>query len=308
MSEINIKIKLNKGGEIIKELNILSDMKIEDLRIVIEEEFKIPPHKQNLIFKGRMLQNEKKLEDYNITNNDMILLIEKIGEQSEKTGLNNISGKSGVGTPGLINYDLLKQPMGFNGNVNDVIEAMKIPEIAGQVESMFDDPNVLEAMMQNPQMKAICDLNPGMKDLFTNKEFLKNMLKPENLEMMKNLQEGNVSAMNSLPNLFNFGNNNNNSGNNNGFGFNFFNPMMNPMMMSPMMNPMMNPMMGIGQNNFFSQGNSNMTKEQLKEKYKNEIKAVKDMGFDDEDKILNALQKTNGNINASIERLINNLN
>ena len=188
MSEINIKIKLNKGGEIIKELNILSDMKIEDLRVVIEEEFKIPPHKQNLIFKGRMLQNEKKLEDYNITNNDMILLIEKIGEQSEKPGLNNISGKSGVGTPGLINYDLLKQPMGFNGNVNDVIEAMKIPEIAGQVESMFDDPNVLEAMMQNPQMKAICDLNPGMKDLFTNKEFLKNMLKPENLEMMKNLQ------------------------------------------------------------------------------------------------------------------------
>ena len=69
---------------------------------------------------------------------------------------------------------------------------------------------------------------------------------------------------------------------------------------------MFNPNM-MNQPNIFSQGNSNMTKEQLKEKYKNEIKAIKDMGFDDEEKIINALQKTNGNINASIERLISNI-
>ena len=62
MSEINIKIKYNNKGEsLIKELTILSDMKIEELRIIIEEEFKLPPYKQNLIFKGKMLQNEKKL-------------------------------------------------------------------------------------------------------------------------------------------------------------------------------------------------------------------------------------------------------
>ena len=60
MSEINIKIKYNNKGEsLIKELTILSDMKIEELRIIIEEEFKLPPYKQNLIFKGKMLQNEK---------------------------------------------------------------------------------------------------------------------------------------------------------------------------------------------------------------------------------------------------------
>ena len=78
--------------------------------------------------------------------------------------------------------------------------------------------------------------------------------------------------------------------NNNNFGYNSFNSMM------------------MGQPNFFSQGNSYMNKEQLKEKYKTQIKAIKDMGFDNEEKIINALQKTNVNINASIERLINNLN
>ena len=292
MTEINIKIKYNKGGITIKDLTILSDMKIEELRVIIEEEFKIPTFKQNLIFKGRMLKNEKKIEDYNITNNDIILLVEKLGEEKEKEGLKNVTGQSGVGAPGQINYDLLKQPMGFGGNINQLIEAMKIPEIQGQMESMMDDPNVIEAMMQNPQMKALCEINPGIKDLMTNKEFIKNMLKPENLEAMKNLQEGNFNP-NSVPNLFNFPNNNNINNINNNFGFNLFNPMMNPLMM--------------GQPNFFSQRNTNMTKEQLKEKYKNEIQSIKDMGFDNEEKIINALQKTNGNINASIERLINNL-
>ena len=292
MTEINIKIKYNKGGITIKELTILSDMKIEELRVIIEEEFKIPTFKQNLIFKGRMLKNEKKIEDYNITNNDIILLVEKLGEEKEKEGLKNVTGQSGVGAPGQINYDLLKQPMGFGGNINQLIEAMKIPEIQGQMESMMDDPNVIEAMMQNPQMKALCEINPGIKDLMTNKEFIKNMLKPENLEAMKNLQEGNFNP-NSVPNLFNFPNNSNINNINNNFGFNLFNPMMNPLMM--------------GQPNFFSQRNTNMTKEQLKEKYKKEIQSIKDMGFDNEEKIINALQKTNGNINASIERLINNL-
>ena len=285
MTEIKIKIKFNKGEEKIKEFDILSDMKIEELRLIIEEEFKIPSYKQNLIFKGKMLQNEKKIEDYNISNDDTILLFEKYGEEKEKVGLNKVRGQSGIGAPGQINYDLLKQPMGFGGDINQLIEAMKIPEIAGQLDSLFDDPNIINAMMENPQFKALAEINPGIKDLMTNKEFMKNMLSPENLEFMKKIQEGNLNPSNPPPNFMNnFGNNN--------FGFNMFNPMM------------------MGRPNFFPQGNQNqiLTSEQLKDKYKNEIKTIKDMGFDNEEKIINALQKTNGNINASIERLINDLN
>ena len=127
MTEIQIKIKYTKGETIIKEFTVLSDMFVEDLRLIIEEELKIPPYKQNLIFKGKMLHNEKKLEDYKISNNDLILLIEKFGETGDKVGLNKVTGQTGVGAPGQINYDLLKQPMGFNGNLDQVIEAMKIP-------------------------------------------------------------------------------------------------------------------------------------------------------------------------------------
>ena len=328
MTELQIKVKYSKGQVNIKEFSILSDMLIDDLRIIIEEEFKIPPYKQNLIYKGKMLQNEKKIEDYKISNNDIILLVEKVGETGEKVGLTNVKGQTGVGAPGQINYDLLKQPMGFQGDLGQVIEAMKIPEIAGQVDSMFDDPNIINSMLENPQVKALCDLNPNIKNLLTNKEFMKSMLQPENLERMKKIQDGtaNFGDMLHMANLNggdnnnmnnNWGNNmnmnmNNNWSNNNmnnPFGM-FGMPMFNPLLMNPMMRGMPNLFgQGLG-NNLNNNANNNlnvMTQEQLKEKYKEQIGKIKDMGFDNEEDIANALKKTNGNIDAAIERLISGL-
>lgn len=318
MTEISIKIKFNKGEQIIKEFSILNDMTVEDLRLIVEEEFKVPAYKQNLIYKGNMLQNEKKLEDYKISNNDMILLVEKIGETGDKVGLNKVSGQSGIGVPGQINYDLLKQPMSFSGDINQLAEAMKIPEIAGQMDAVLDDPNVMNAMMQNPQIKAMCDMFPNVKDLMMNKEFMKKMLSPENLERLQRLQNGNASMEDLMGGLRIGNNTNNNNFGGLGGGANPFGslgmgmPMGNPFLMNPMF------MGGMGgQPNLFGQGfnnnfnlnfnSNNMTPEQLKEKYKTQIASIKEMGFDKEEDIINALKKTNGNVDAAIERLINGL-
>ena len=317
MTEISIKIQFNKGEKIIKEFSILNDMTVEDLRLIVEEEFKVPTYKQNLIYKGKMLQNEKKLEDYKISNNDIILLVEKIGETGDKVGLNKVSGQSGIGVPGQINYDLLKQPMNFSGDINQLVEAMKIPEIAGQMDSFLDDPNVMNAMMQNPQIKAMCDMFPNVKDLMMNKEFMKKFLSQENLERLQRLQNGNAT-MDDLMGGFGLGNNRNNN-NLNGLGG--LGGGTNPLgaFGMPMGNPfLMNPMFMGGQPNLFGQGlnnnnfnsnfnNNNMTPEQLKEKYKTQITSIKEMGFDKEDDIIKALQKTNGNVDAAIERLVNDL-
>ena len=45
------------------------------------------------------------------------------------------------------------------------------------MDTIFDDPNIINAMMENPQFKALAEINPGIKDLMTNKEFMKNMEK-----------------------------------------------------------------------------------------------------------------------------------
>ena len=309
MTEVQIKIKFTKGGQTtLKELKLLSDMLIEELRVVIEEELKVPSYKQNLIFRGKMLQNGKKLEDYKISNNDIILLVEKVGETGDKIGLNKVTGQSGIGVPGQINYDLLKQPMGFNADIGQVIEAMKIPEIAGQVESMFDDPNIMNSFMENPQIKELININPGIKNLLTNKEFMKSMFQPENLERIKRFQDG-TANLQDLTTGFGLNNNMNNNNLNNPFGM-YGMPMGNPFMMNPMMMGLPNLFgQGFGNNNLNNNlnNNMNMTPEQLKEKYKDQINKIKDMGFSNEEEILNAIKKTNGNIDAAIERLISGL-
>ena len=310
MTEVQIKIKFTKGGQTtLKELTLLSDMLIEELRVVIEEELKVPSYKQNLIFRGKMLQNGKKLEDYKISNNDIILLVEKVGETGDKIGLNKVTGQSGIGVPGQINYDLLKQPMGFNADIGQVIEAMKIPEIAGQVESMFDDPNIMNSFMENPQIKELININPGIKNLLTNKEFMKSMFQPENLERIKRFQDG-TANLQDLTTGFGLNNNMNNNNLNNPFGM-YGMPMGNPFMMNPMMMGLPNLFgQGFGNNNLnnnLNNNNMNMTPEQLKEKYKDQINKIKDMGFSNEEEILNAIKKTNGNIDAAIERLISGL-
>ena len=317
MTEVEIKIKFTKSGQTtLKELTLLSDMLIEELRVVIEEELKVPSYKQNLIFRGKMLQNGKKIEDYKISNNDIILLVEKVGETGDKIGLNKVTGQSGIGVPGQINYDLLKQPMGYSGDISQVIEAMKIPEIAGQVDSMFDDPNIMNSFMENPQIKALININPGIKNLLTNKEFMKSLFQPENLERIKRFQDGTANLQdlatgfglnNNLNN--NMNNNMNNNNLNNPFGM-YGMPMGNPFMMNPMMMGLPNLFgQGFGNNNFNNNinNNMNMTPEQLKEKYKDQINKIKDMGFSNEEEILNAIIKTNGNIDAAIERLISGL-
>ena len=316
MTELTIKVKHSKRDPVIKDITIISDMLVDDLRIIIEEEFKVPPKKQNLIFKGRMLANNKKLEDYKISNGDTILLVEKFGNNNENIGLNNVKVQTGVGARGQINYDLFKQPMGGSADINQIIEAMKIPEIAGQMEAIADDPNIINAMMQNPQIKAMCDANPMIKELMMNKDFIRSMFSIENLERMKRLQEGNLNELQNIPNLGNFGNNmGNNTGNNMNMGnMNMFG-MPGMGMGMPMFNPMlMNNLFSQGQNmfgqNMPGQNSGNMnnltpTKEQLKDKYKNQIETIKGMGFDNEDDIVNALNKTNGNIDDAIERLLN---
>ena len=42
----------------------------------------------------------------------------------------------------------------------------------------------------------------------------------------------------------------------------------------------------------------------LKEEYQNELKTIKDMGFFDEDAILEVLKATKGNIDLSVEKLL----
>lgn len=318
-SDLKIKIKQTNGGQQTHEIELNADTTIGELKLKVQEKFNILPAKQNLIFQGHILFDEKKVEECHIQSGDTILLVEKMSAPTtQENKVPNVQLQSGVGPMGQINYDLLRQPMGGNVNLEQMEEILSHPELAGQMEEMLKDPQVLKAMMENPAIKPMIDANPMMKTLMSNPEFMRNLLNPDTIRMMKNMMEGqNAFPMpgsstgtegtstqqipQMTPLMFNplmMGMNNMNPNNQQqqvSF-MNMFNPFMfNPMMMGgfPMQQPMAQQ--------------PALTKEQLKEKYKGQIAQLKEMGFDNEDDDIQALEKTNGNVEAAIERLVSGI-
>jgi hypothetical protein len=144
--------------------------------------------------------------------------------------------------------------------------------------NMFSGMN-MNPFMMNPLMMA------QMQQMFQNR----NNNNAQNNSQQKNDNNNNNTNMNNSQN------------NNMGMGFN---PFFNPFMMNPFMNSF-----GMGMNNIGMNQNFNIPEpsiEQLKEKYGEQNKQLKDMGFDKEEDNLKALHKTGGNIDAAVERLLNN--
>lgn len=285
MSEINITIKQTNGEKQIFDLSIQSDIAISELKNRIKEVLQIPESKQNLIFKGHILFDNKSLEEYKISDKDTILLVEKISDSNKNNTVPKVNLSTGIGTPGMINYDLLNQPLtGANINPEQLAQILERPEFATQMNNMLSDPDVINAMLNNPQIKPLLDANPMLREQFSNPEFIRSILNPDNLRMMQNMQQGNYMDNNPFMN--------NMMMNNNLYG-GYYNPMMNPFM---------NPMFP----NYNTNNMPQMTNEQLKEKYKEQLSQLKDLGFDNEENNLKALVKSNGNVEAAVGRLVEN--
>ncbi|MCQ2815640.1 MAG: hypothetical protein MJ252_00090 [archaeon] len=322
--EIKVKIKQTNAERAEIEVSIQPDLSILELKLKIKEALNIPETKQNLIFKGRILQDNKKIDDYGVSNGDKILLVQKMTEERKEEptqSVPHVNPQSGVGAPGQINYDLLRQPMGgANINIDQMTQLLQNPEISSQLNAMLEDPNVINAMLDNPAIKPLLDANPMLRQQFSDPNFLRTIMSPENLRMLSQLQ-GNLPMMgNPYANMGMFGNptganqgqTGQGTGSNPAGGMNPNPFMMNPFMMNPyMMNPyMMNPYM-MGMNNMNnpnpnpqSTQSPQMTDEQLKEKYKDQLNQLKDMGFTDEENNLKALKKSNGSVQIAIERLL----
>ena len=90
MEEIEVIIKLSPENQInyisIRKLDTILKLK-EHCQIIS----KIPPDQQNLLYKGKILLNEKLISDYNIENNHEILLVKKVDPTPENVQLNQNS-------------------------------------------------------------------------------------------------------------------------------------------------------------------------------------------------------------------------
>ena len=84
---INIKIKLTNNNTNF-DVKLLPSQTVLDLKKACSEPSKLSEKEQNLVYKGRILVDDKLLSDYSIQNDHTIILVKKMS--AEKKG-NNFS-------------------------------------------------------------------------------------------------------------------------------------------------------------------------------------------------------------------------
>ena len=74
--EIEVKIKMTANAQVYA-VKILKSDTIQTLKEKCQKETEVPPESQNLVYKGRILTNEKLVSDYKIENGHTIILVKK---------------------------------------------------------------------------------------------------------------------------------------------------------------------------------------------------------------------------------------
>jgi ubiquilin len=138
--EVSIKIKRTNNNNLV-EVKITKSANILELKKVIAEKSGIETNRQSLVYKGKILSDDKTLNEYQVENDHTILLVEKLISTQSNTSTNTSSNSStsntarpftmqaGLGTPGFINTDILRHPVGGNLDLNTAMNLMSNPQV-----------------------------------------------------------------------------------------------------------------------------------------------------------------------------------
>ena len=357
-NEIQVKIKMTSNAKVYT-IKVLKSDTIQALKEKCEKETSIPPQSQNLVYKGRILSNEKLVSDYKIDNDHTIILVKKhipsqpnpieskpapttttntnstsnnnTNNNNNNTNNNNNNNNNqnpfaGLGgqmpdlsqlgslmgniDPNMINS--MMQGLGGSGGLGNMGMEMN-PQMLGQMlnnpmyvqmlQNLVQNPEMLQMALNSPQMRQMAQNNPQMQAILNNPQLMQQMLNPQTLRMMSNMFGGG-----------NNNNNNNNSNNNN--------QQMPPIDFSQMANLFGNmgnmgdlfgnnsgAGMGTGEENFSNIGvnDNNDANVDYKEKYKDQLAQMKDMGFVNEETNIQVLKQCSGNVQFAVEKLLNML-
>ena len=365
--EIQVKIKMTSNAKVYI-VKVLKSDTIQTLKEKCQKETEVPPESQNLVYKGRILSNEKLVSDYKIENDHTIILVKKhtpsqtttenkptstnttANTTSNTNNANNTTNNSNSNNNNSNNNWNNNPFMGMGGQMPDLsqlgdlmgnIDPNEIssmmqnmgmgnfgmgmnPQMMGQIlsnpmymqmmQNMLQNPEMIQMALNSPQMRQLAQNNPMMQQMLNNPQLLQQMLNPQTLQMMSNMFQSTGNA------------NNNNANNNNPNN----NPQMPPFDLSQMANLFgnMGNMGGLFGNNNNS-GNAGSTSGtgtgssenfsnigindnndanvDYKEKYKDQLAQMKDMGFVNEETNIQVLKQCSGNVQFAVEKLLNML-
>ena len=303
--EDNLKIKVKTSlDDKIHEITINKNLTVLGLKEEIEKLIKVSPGSQKLVIKGKILFNDRTLSSYNATNDTVVVACcSNRGQAQESAQGNPFAGLGGFPNLGL-------GGLGGMGGANPEMmrQAMGNPQMMRQALALLRNPAMRNILLNQPNIRQLMETNPQARELLNNPAMLEQAMSLMSGGGRGGLNTGPSSFQNPFANLGNLrqpvqqsGQNlgdifstwmqNQSSGNsgsnansgNSGSGF------------APQQQPQIPNMF-----EQMPQANPNVDYKTL---YKDQIAQIKEMGITDEDKIIEALKKCDGNVQYALNRL-----
>ena len=164
---------------------------IQNLKLAIKNKLNINCDEQVLINKGEILQNDKLIKDYNIINNNRIILVKEEKEPNLIDDINDDDYDESENQIIRINQDednpnvlldmnfYLKKKYGLNPNLLTSFMTSQIGKT--MINNMFSDPEAFFNFVQNPIIKKVFEKEPLLK--FCEHDF-KNLIENQEIQMM----------------------------------------------------------------------------------------------------------------------------
>ena len=329
MELIEVNIKLASKNHVYN-LPIRKSETINKLKEYCQVISNIPQDQQILLFKGKKLSNEKLIKDYDIENNNDIILAKKEEQKiPQNSGISNINiidevkkftdnkqinadevFKSLEQNPDIFSYlekidynkiDNLSKMMGIGKfsdisglELQEINEILKNPSEMDYIKNSFKDPSLFKALFNSPKFQNYIQNYPLLKLLYQNPKIF---FAPDKIQMSRNIINKNdrntiedSSTEISAPPDPFESLNNNQS-----------NQILNSSGQISNIN-ILNKNSTVNKDIF---GNNGIDIDYKKE-YKDQLSQLEDMGFINEEKNIQALKMSKGNFNNAIEILLKN--
>ena len=287
---ITIKVKTNLDASI-HSIPINKNATVLGLKGEIEKVTHIPPAQQKLISKGKTMKDSDPISSYELTNDSVVAMI-KIDNQGP--------GRAPPSMPGL---------GGLGMNPGQMAQAMNDPRYQQAMNAVLNNPQMLNQLLNSPELRPIFQNNPQLRQMLQNPQMRQLLLNPQLLENLGNAGSG-ANPFEGLGGIPGTGLRPSSTPNTR-LGELFTEWMdreKNEQNQANQQPPRQQPGTGLGgpqanpQPVFqqFPQPDPNVD---YKEKYKDQIAQIKEMGIDDEEKIIDALKKCDGNVQYALNRL-----
>ncbi|KAK6946528.1 Ubiquitin-associated domain, partial [Dillenia turbinata] len=166
---------------------------------------------------------------------------------------------------------------------------MQNPAVSQMVQSLLSDPQYMNQIMGlNPQVRAMMDSNPQLREVMQNPEFMRQLASPEMMQRMMSLQQSFLSQLGQRQLTGDPAQNDGGAtGTPNNAGLDL----------------LMNIFGGLVAGGFTLPNAPDVPAEEL---YTTQLSQLQEMGFYDTQENIRALRATAGNVHAAVERLLGN--